>query len=344
MSTSKLTKMLNTHLRRNQKRITNKNCNRQNITENCETHTSKSKTHDDPPINSIKQRRDKTEINEKLMQIHTRIINGDYDHLEENLLIMQLSSHGCDICMHIIISEKSIPYPHLIQTGRKKAYIPKGVYFCPNILLRNLKEKKSLLSEKKICKRCLKTADEYCHCPSYQDKKNRNYFCRNCNCHNIIGDCNTCTYKSENKKKRYINLYNKITQINKHNKLPIENNLTNSYPIDEKAIQKTNEAITSKNITNHDEDNKKNRKETPRKPVENDSKTPNKKKESKKPEVVIVSFIEGNTANKITKLQDKLIKRGVNGYLKVKEAKIHITHIALYTAENLERIFYATTK
>ena len=111
-----------------------------------------------------------------------------------------------------------------------------------------------------------------------------------------------------------------------------------------KKQYKKNEAITSKNITNHDEDDKKNKKKTPRKPVESDSKTPNKKKESKKPEVVIVSFIEGNTANKITKLQDKLIKRGVNGYLKVKEAKIHITHIALYTTENLERIFYATTK
>ena len=52
------------------------------------------------------------------MQIHTQIVNGDYDHLDENLLIIQLSSHGCDICVQIIISERSIPYPHLIQTGR----------------------------------------------------------------------------------------------------------------------------------------------------------------------------------------------------------------------------------
>ena len=104
------------------------------------------------------------------MQIHTHIINGDYDDLEENteitgidprlgeylmknilnkvkqnLLIIQLSSYGCDICMQIInTSERAIPYPHLLPTGKKEVHLPKGVYFCPNIILRNLEERKKL--------------------------------------------------------------------------------------------------------------------------------------------------------------------------------------------------------
>ena len=55
MSTSKLIRMLKTHLRRNQKRITYKDCNRQNITGNCGTHTSKSKIHDNPSNNSMNE-------------------------------------------------------------------------------------------------------------------------------------------------------------------------------------------------------------------------------------------------------------------------------------------------
>ena len=77
---------------------------------------------------------------------------------------------------------------------------------------------------------------------------------------------------------------------------------------------------------------------TPKQPVKSGSKTPNKKeetketmKESRRPKVVIVSFI---------KMQNKLIKHGVDESLKVKEAKIHITHTALYTTKNLEKIFY----
>ena len=55
--------------------------------------------------------------------------------------------------------------------------------------------------------------------------------------------------------------------------------------------------------------------------------------------MIIVSFIKGDTANKIIEMQDKLIKQGVDESLKVKEDKIHITHIALYTTKNLERFF-----
>ena len=105
------------------------------------------------------------------MQIHNHIINGNYDNLEENieiaginpklgeylmknilnkvkqnLLIIQLSSYGCDICMQIInTSERAIPYPHLLPTGKKEVHLPKGVYFCPNILLRNVEERKKIL-------------------------------------------------------------------------------------------------------------------------------------------------------------------------------------------------------
>ena len=66
-------------------------------------------------------------------------------------------------------------------------------------------------------------------------------------------------------------------------------------------------------------------------------------KDARRPKVVIVSFIKGETANKIMEMQNKLIKHGVDESLKVKEAKIHITHIALYTTKNLERAFYAAT-
>ena len=64
----------------------------------------------------------------------------------------------------------------------------------------------------------------------------------------------------------------------------------------------------------------------------------------RRPNLIIVSFIKGDTANKIIEMQDKLIKHGVDESLKVKEAKIHITHIALYMTKNLEMIFYTTTK
>ena len=104
------------------------------------------------------------------MQIHTHITNGDYDTLEENIeiaginsklgehlmknilnkvkqniLIIQLSSYRCNICMQIMnTSERTIPYPHLLPTGKKEVHLPKGVYFCPNIILRNLEERKKL--------------------------------------------------------------------------------------------------------------------------------------------------------------------------------------------------------
>ena len=80
---------------------------------------------------------------------------------------------------------------------------------------------------------------------------------------------------------------------------------------------------------NNDEDDGNNKMKTsldqttPKQPVKSGSKTPNKKeetketmKESKRTEVVIVSFIKGDTANKIMEMQNKLIKHGVDKSLK----------------------------
>ena len=107
-------------------------------------------------------------------------------------------------------------------------------------------------------------------------------------------------------------------------------------------INKIVEIIAKENISNGDKNDRKHKTETlldqttPKQLVKIGSKTPNKKeetketmKESKRTEVVIVSFIKGDTANKIMDMQNKLIKHGVGESLKVKEAKIHITHIAL---------------
>ena len=119
-----------------------------------------------------------SEINKKLMEIYTHIIIGDYDCLEEtieiaginpkqgkylmknilnkvkqNLLIIQLSLYGCEIYMQIINTpERAIPFHHLLPTDNKEVHLQRGVYFCPNLLLRNLEERKELLGNTNICR------------------------------------------------------------------------------------------------------------------------------------------------------------------------------------------------
>ena len=135
-------------------------------------------------------------------------------------------------------------------------------------------------------------------------------------------------------------------QNKKKIELSIKNDFTFSCFIATKSVQeiipnkksKINKNITKNNSSVYKEIDESQEAETllnktaSKQLMKIDNETLNKKKEQnetikdsdRRPNVIIFSFIKGNTANKIVEVQDKLVKHGVDESFGVKKAKIHI--------------------
>ena len=102
-------------------------------------------------------------------------------------------------------SKGTVPYPHLHPTNNNKAHLPRGIYSCPNLLLKGLEERRKILHNiKNLCIKCLRlTENDY----SCEEKSNNTYYCIHCNCHNALGTCRTCISKTERQVTKYNGLY-----------------------------------------------------------------------------------------------------------------------------------------